>query len=895
MKPYQKYLILTLLIYPFISTVYFNLQFFYNYSDKVTEEKDLPLLSDVIIDGYTIPGVSSSLSSDQIIKIGVLDDLNYISGEHTVNGALLAAKETNQAGGIVVGGLNYYVGIIAENTEEANPNLDISKAVTAAQTMVNVHDPHFIIGGFRTEALLTYLEVIMDDHIPFMGTGCPTDQFCQKVYDNYARYKYFFRIMPLNTTSKAIEFLYYIDALATFLGTEFSGSVDKVAIIREDLSWTAALSTALNYYLPSFGLTVVEDIAFPLTVTATEFMSYMATIDASDAQILIPLISAQGGILMNIAYENIQPKCIIAGFDSLAELNTYWDDTSGDCKYEIIIQHTYRTNKTIATIPFWDNYVNEFGKEPFYTGIGAYDAVKLLVNAVNDSQSLNSDTIVSTLETKTLSDPFIGASGNIAFTSSHDLFEGWPYNTYLFCQWQTGGLKQVVPSYNIIYPNSIATAPLIIPYWGINNLIEALYPPGTFTLTTNAESPEIDGSFTLSWTESQGADSYSIYSSNSPISSLNQNLKLITHQYDNTSYKISNLKTGDYYFIAVSYNSSGETLSNSIYVDVLRPSPGPFTLTSDADDPDLDGIFNLSWTSSEGADNYTIYSHTEPITEINKALEIIAYQSATSPYSVIETTNGIHYYVIEAVNDTGTTLSNNIYVNISCPSPGPFTLTSDADDPDLDGIFNLFWTSSEGADNYTVYRYIAPITEINESLDIIAHQNATSPLSVIETINGGYYYIVEAVNATGTTLSNYISVEIQTFKSLTVISPNVSSSWEVNTSQLIIWTSTGSISNIKIELYRHNAFVTYIVLTTINNGEFEWLVSTGLSTSNQYKIKIVDLENSSIYAYSSYFEIVNPTSQELPIIPSYNLFLVIYSFIAISTLLTKKRFKKIIK
>ena len=796
MKQITKYIILVSLVLPFIFSFYLRLESFNNPLNKKSEEECYPLLSDIMVGEFLVPGVSSSLSLDQVIKIGVLDDLGSISGEHTLNGALLAAKEINLAGGIDINGSQYYIGITAENTEEANPNLDVNKAVTAAQTMINEQDPHFIIGGYRTEAVLAYQEVIMDNHIPFMGTGCSTDIFCQYVNDDYNRYKYFFRVMPLNLTSKARELLHYIEALANFLGTEFSGTVDKVAILREDLSWSDTLSFALSYYLPMIGLTVVEDIAFPIDVNMVEMTSYMSTIDASGAQILIPLISGQGGILMNNAYEMIQPKCLIAGFDSVGELASYWSDSNGACEYEVIMQHTYRTNKTALTIPFWDAYTRQYHQEPFYTGVGAYDAVRLLMHAVNNSQSFDPDIIVSTLEAKTPSVPFLGASGNIAFTFSHDLIEGWPYNTYMFCQWQPGGLKQVIPTYNTIYPNSISTAPLIIPHWGIDSLTEDLYPPEEFSLTTDAENPDTDGNFNITWTLSRGAESYSIFSSNSPISSLSQNLKLLKHQYDNSSYEITNLRKGNYYFIIASYNTSGITLSNSIYVNVSRPSPGPFMLNSDAEDPEINGNFNLSWTLSEGADNYSVYKYTKPIIEINETLEVIAYQNAISPF----------------------------FIN--------------------------------------------------------------------ETINGIYYYIVEANNATGSTLSNFIYVNVHIFDSLTVINPNSSSSWEIFTFQSIIWTSTGSIINVKIELYRNDIFLIDIISNMPNDGEMEWLVLSGLVASDQYKIKVIDLANSSIFAYSEIFEITTPTQQELPVVPGYNIHLILCMVLAVSVVLTKKRFKK---
>lgn len=672
MKPIKKLTILILLIFPIFFSMIFKVEVlnqnrnFTIDETEVIEEIGPPISSDILVGDYIVPGIIGTLDPDQIIKIGVLDDLNRF-GEHTHNGALLAAKEINQAGGVEINTSQYYVGISSENTDEQNYILDVSKGITAAENLLN-SDPHFVIGGSRTEALLAYLEVIMDYGIPFIGTGCDADVFCQKVLDSYDRYKYFFRGMPVNSTSKAKEFLYFILTLVAMLPSISGGSgpVDKVAILREDLEWNIPWDFLLNNYLPMLGITVVADISFPLDATMVDFEFYMSHIQASGAQILIPLISSGAGILMDVAYENVQPRCLIAGLNRYAEDEAHWDNTQGACQYEIVMQNTFRTNKTSLTVPFWDAYMSEYGMEPYYTGVGAYDAIRLLTHVVNISKSFNPDLIVSALENVNEANPFESASGNIAFGHSHDLVEGWPYHNYLFCQWQTGGIKNVIPTFGTIYPDSIVTGPILIPPWGIN---EGGDPPGEFFLTSNANNPDTNGDFTLSWTVSEGAEEYSLYMSDSYISYINQDLDLISHQTDNTPVEINNLKTGEYFFITASYNSSGVTLSNCLQVNILRPSPGAFVLTTDADDPDSDGYFSLLWTPSEGAENYSIYKHSGFITEINETLEVLAYQNANSPFEITETEDGIYNYIVVASNATGTTLSNSVMVNVTFPPP----------------------------------------------------------------------------------------------------------------------------------------------------------------------------------------------------------------------------------
>ncbi|MFX1346127.1 MAG: ABC transporter substrate-binding protein [Promethearchaeota archaeon] len=756
--------IVFILVMPY-SFIFINQYLNYNNVDAISGNTE-PILSDTVVGNYTVPGVSGPIPPNQILKIGLLDDMNDITGDHAWKGAILAAREINEAGGIIINATTYYVGLVAEDTEEADPNLVTYIGVAAAQKMVNVHNPQFITGGFRPESLLAYHEEIMDAKIPFICTGCASDIFCENVLTNYARYKYFFRCMPMNGTSLVKELLTYNLALFSVLNATYgtdSKEVNKIGILREDLAWAVPIATALNIYLPSFGYSVVSDIVFPVTSTAADMTTYLTTLEALDAQVVIPLITSPAGILMSQVYEALKPGFIFSGINTYAQRNAHWDQTYGACRYEILMQSIHNTSKTPLTIPFWNNFIGEYGNEPYYTGVGSYDAVRLLVNASVETQSFNADTIVTSLEKINTSNSFIGVAAKIAFTNSHDLREGWPYASSLFCQWQMDGNKVVLPSWNQIYPDSLATGYLSIPYWGINNLVDDFSHelPGGFSLISGADDPDVDGEFILNWTLSDGADYYSVFQSDVPKPYVSKTHILLANQTSPGNILVSGLKTGEYNFFVVAYNETGQTFSNNVQVTVELPGPGNFTLWSDADDPDPNGAFDLFWTDSNGADNYSVYEYNKFITEINGSLTVHAFQTALYPFPISGLFNGDYYYVVVAYNGTGQTMSNCFKVTVQLPSPGDFVLTSDAGTPDTNGIFYLSWGDSDGADNYTIYEYTSPIIEINGSLTEIAFQTAVSPYLIVKYSNGEFHYIVVAYNASGYTLSNDIPVTIQ--------------------------------------------------------------------------------------------------------------------------------------
>ncbi|MEJ2251794.1 MAG: ABC transporter substrate-binding protein [Candidatus Lokiarchaeota archaeon] len=400
------------------------------------------------------------------MKVGCLGDRGSIQGDGNWEGAWLAAYNVNTAGGVTIGNTTYYVGLVSEDTDESAAQLDVTIGVSAANKIIHVDNAQYIVGGFRTEALKSYLEVVMDAKKLFLGTGASTDYFCQNVLDSYNRYKYWFRLMPINSTSLGGETIAYLAYLGGYLnyiyGTVYgTHNVTNVAILRENLDWTIPMDDALQDHLPLYGFNIVKDIAYPITATADDFQSYMTQIKNAGADIIIPIISAQGGIYMMQKYAAVKPNAVVAGIDVQSQSSSFWDDSNGACQYETVMQPLTRTNKTSLSIAYWDQFIAQFGHSPQYTATGAYDAIHTLVYAINKTQSFNEDTLVAAIQNITASHPlkdFSVSSPEMAFTKSHDVKAGWPYGVTLFAQWQksgTGGRHVCVPDGGYVYPDSL--------------------------------------------------------------------------------------------------------------------------------------------------------------------------------------------------------------------------------------------------------------------------------------------------------------------------------------------------------------------------------------------------------------------------------------------------------
>jgi len=128
------------------------------------------------------------------------------------------------------------------------------------------------------------------------------------------------------------------------------------------------------------------------------------------------------------------------------------------------------------------------------------------------------------------------------------------------------------------------------------------------------------------------------------------------------------LLNGLFYYYNGTYNYTLEFTDTNAQFMYLG-EPGPFTLSSDAEDPDSDGIFTLSWTESDEADSYSVYQHSSFITEITGELILLADGITDLSLPLEECPTGTYYFIVVAHNEYGDTLSNCIQVNVELSIP----------------------------------------------------------------------------------------------------------------------------------------------------------------------------------------------------------------------------------
>jgi len=162
--------------------------------------------------------------------------------------------------------------------------------------------------------------------------------------------------------------------------------------------------------------------------------------------------------------------------------------------------------------------------------------------------------------------------------------------------------------------------------------------------------------------------------------------------------------------------------------------------------------------------------------------------------------------------------AEDAYFDIEEFPPGPFTLNSTAEDPDKDGKFSLFWTESQYADTYQVYRNNTLIAELDSS-------QLTYEISDLS--DGDYEFKVVAVNEYGEEFEQIVvSVQIVIDYELTIENeinhPDDLAKFRIQLENINTNFSAGPINNITVNL---------TLYTTHNNTEFEFFGALPFNTN----------------------------------------------------------------
>jgi branched-chain amino acid transport system substrate-binding protein len=117
-----------------------------------------------------------------VIKVGVIGPMNFMQGQGHWNGATMAAEEINAKGGVQVGQKKMMIELVKADSNEF---INLTDAANAMERLMTQSKVDFVVGGFRTEAVMAMQDIAMDYKKIFIGCGAAHPELCLRVAKDY--------------------------------------------------------------------------------------------------------------------------------------------------------------------------------------------------------------------------------------------------------------------------------------------------------------------------------------------------------------------------------------------------------------------------------------------------------------------------------------------------------------------------------------------------------------------------------------------------------------------------------------------------------------------------------------------------------------------------------------
>ena len=355
----------------------------------------------VMVAAFTISIWANAFAADEI-KIGVIGPMKFVQGISHWNGAVMAADEINARGGVKVGNKMMKIRLIQADSNEF---LSITDATNAMERLITKDKVHFVVGGFRTEAVMAMQDIAMAQKVIFIGCGAAHDELCNRVAKYYDQYKYFFRGTPFNSTNLVRAAFIHVGTVAEVIKRELDikGPI-KVAFVAEKAQWADAMVPAVQATLPKMGMELVG--VWRPSPVATDVTAELAGIQRAGAHLIFTVFSSSVGIPFARQAGELKVPAIQVGINVEASKDDFWKATRGQGNY-VVISATYARDVECneLTKPFVEGYLKKFGEMPTYTA-GTYESIKMsLVDTIEMIGTLDPDKIVETLENRVYKTP----------------------------------------------------------------------------------------------------------------------------------------------------------------------------------------------------------------------------------------------------------------------------------------------------------------------------------------------------------------------------------------------------------------------------------------------------------------------------------------------------------
>jgi branched-chain amino acid transport system substrate-binding protein len=377
----------------------------------------------IIASLLVLGSVLSGCDGGPQITIAICGPMSYVQGVHMWNGASMAKDEVNSLNGgqgINIGGTYYKVKLLKVETGEINNPFSAGPALEYA--IVN-DGAQFVIGGFRSEAVVGMVEVARCTTTPYMICGADAYSLLSGPGHYYIPshagtpyigqagsegYEYIFRVTPFNNiflwNNSFLMTTMVAKTIETIIGANSTNPVE-IAVLSENLTWADPLTESARLI---FGTVAPNVFGWPWALCSpggndgtgvwrvidnpseTEMLNILDEIDMCGAHIIFTILSGPVGVTFGKLKGALGIPAIAVGINEEAQDAGYWvrtkyQDSPAEygAEYEITMgAWALGVNQTDKTAPFLAAYNATYGMFPFYTA-SSYDAVWTIAKALD--------------------------------------------------------------------------------------------------------------------------------------------------------------------------------------------------------------------------------------------------------------------------------------------------------------------------------------------------------------------------------------------------------------------------------------------------------------------------------------------------------------------------------
>lgn len=402
--------------------------------------------------GLAWPGLATEPQPSAIV-LGVPTSLTLVEGRESLMAVRLAAEEINAAGGVRIGKKRLPLKVVSHDLRGAALGVAVEDAVASfGRFLQNPSLNALVVGPFRSEVLLSSMDLLSRRGIPLLGTIAMTPASEAMVLKNPA-YGNIFRV-GLNTR-------YLVDYLISsmrFLEQRFG--FKRVYILNQDVAWArTTASKMIRLFFRRAGWHVLGQKSFPSG--AGDFSKALEEARAQGAQALLCIFDSPHSGRLARQWRRLKVPALLCGFVSPLVGSGAWREFQGQVagSLNVIFElGNVPSRRYPPAAAFYQAFLRRWGM-PVQSGHGpapSYEAVYILAQAMERAGTLEPPALTAALEATDRR----GCMGRVRFHPDHQAFFGQdPQREALAAviQWTPQGQRRIV------FPPAIAEGDIELP------------------------------------------------------------------------------------------------------------------------------------------------------------------------------------------------------------------------------------------------------------------------------------------------------------------------------------------------------------------------------------------------------------------------------------------------